>query len=217
MIRGKMTKLGFLAALATVSVATTIPATSGARAADLNTLMATCANCHGKDGASTDPSVPVIGGMSSAYAAENLAAYKSKTRPCPPIEVKSGDKKGTKTDMCEVVKDLSDADIAQIADALSKQPFVPAKQTIDPAVIAKGAPIYKQSCEKCHSQNGNLADDDSGILAGQWVSYMKAQVAEVKSGARKTDKKSKMKETFDGLDDASVDAVLSYFASQGQK
>ena len=84
MIRGKMTKLGFLAALATVSVATTIPATSGARAADLNTLMATCANCHGKDGASTDPSVPVIGGMSSAYAAENLAAYKSKTRPCPP-------------------------------------------------------------------------------------------------------------------------------------
>ena len=46
---------------------------------------------------------------------------------------------------------------------------------------------------------------------------MKAQVAEVKSGARKTDKKSKMKETLDGLDDASVDAVLSYFASQGQK
>jgi len=184
------------------------------RAADINAIMAKCANCHGKDGSSTDPNIPIIGGMSSAYLEANLAAYKSKDRPCPQTEFKAGEKKGTKTDMCEAVKDLSGADIKQVADFLAKQTFVPAAQTIDAALAAKGQAIYKQSCEKCHSDNGKAADDDAGILAGQWIAYMKAQMAEVKSGARKTDKKNKMKQVVGELDPAQNDAVLNYFASQ---
>lgn len=200
--------------LAAAGVVACLALGTGAQAADVGAIMATCANCHGKDGSSTDPNIPVIGGMSSAYIEENLDAYKSKALPCPPTEFKAGDKKGTKTTMCEVVKDLGDADIKQIADYLSKQKFVPATQTVDAGLVAKGQAIYKQSCEKCHSQNGSLADDDSGILAGQWIPYMKAQIAEVKSGARKTDKKNKMKEVIDALDDAGIDAVLNFFASQ---
>jgi len=184
------------------------------RAADINAIMAKCANCHGKDGSSTDPNIPVIGGMSAAYIEANLAAYKSKERPCPKTEIKSGEKKGTKTDMCEAVKDLGSADIKEVADFLAKQKFIPAAQTIDAALAAKGQSIYKQSCEKCHSEGGKAVDDDAGILAGQWIAYMKQQMAEVKSGARKTDKKNKMQKVAEELDPAQTDAVLNYFASQ---
>lgn len=183
-------------------------------AVDIEAVMAKCADCHGKDGASTDPNVPIIGGMSAAYIEATLAAYKAKERPCPQTEIKAGAKKGTKTTMCEAVKDLSAPDLKQVADFLAKQKFVPAAQTVNATLAAKGQAVYKQSCEKCHSESGKAPDDDAGILAGQWMTYMKEQMDEVKSGARKTDKKEKMKKVLQELDAAQLDAVLNYFASQ---
>jgi len=187
---------------------------SGSWAVDIDSVMAKCADCHGKNGASTDPDVPIIGGMSSAYIDADLAAYKAKERPCPQTEFKAGVKKGTKTTMCEAVKDLSAADIKQVADFLAKQKFTPAAQAVNAALATKGQAVYKQSCEKCHSENGKAPDDDAGILAGQWIPYMKAQLAEFKSGARKGDAKNKMKKALEELDAVENDAVLNYFASQ---
>ena len=40
--------------------------TAKAWAADVNKVVETCANCHGKGGASTEPEVPIIGGYSAA-------------------------------------------------------------------------------------------------------------------------------------------------------
>lgn len=187
---------------------------NSSKAVDVDAVMAKCADCHGKNGASTDRDEPVIGGMSAAYLEETLNAYKAKERPCPETEFKAGPKKGSKTTMCEAVQDLAAADIKRIAEFLAKQKFAPAVQAVDAALAAKGAVIHEQSCEKCHSANGTAADDDAGILGGQWIPYLKEQIADFKSGARKGDDKNKMRKVLQDLDAKETDAVLNFYASQ---
>ena len=68
------------------------------------------------------------------------------------------------------------------------------------------------SCEKCHSKGGAAADDDAGILAGQWTPYLKAQLADMLGGKRVPPEK--MKPKIDALKPADVDALLGYYASQ---
>jgi cytochrome subunit of sulfide dehydrogenase len=193
---GNIHALGLLAAAAFLCLA---PA-PGARAADFNTVIANCtkADCHNKDGASAKPDTPIIGGMSAIYLAEQVAACKKKQRKCP-------------DGMFDVVKDLGDADIKQVTDYLAKQKFVRASQAADAALAAKGQQIHHQNCERCHSNNGSLADDDAGILAGQWTPYLKEQLAAVGSDTRKVD--PKMKAVVDQLEAASIDALLNFYAS----
>jgi sulfide dehydrogenase cytochrome subunit len=50
--------------------------------ADANKLAENCAGCHGKDGASTESDVPIIGGVSAQFMSDSLAAYKKKELPC---------------------------------------------------------------------------------------------------------------------------------------
>ncbi len=202
-----LARLGLMTAAAILCLA---PA-PGAGAADGNALMAVCAGCHGKDGASTDPSVPINAGMSATYLADQLSAFKNKQRPCPVTEMKAGDKKGTKTDMCAIAGALDDADTKQLAGYLAKQKFVRASQAADAALATKGQQIHQQNCEKCHSNNGSAPEDDAGILAGQWTPYLKEQLADFRSGARKAD--PKMKPVVDRLDAASIDALVNFYAS----
>ncbi|MBI5783004.1 MAG: c-type cytochrome [Gammaproteobacteria bacterium] len=186
------------------------PAT-GAWAADVNKLVENCANCHGKDGVSTESDVPIIAGYSAPYLSDSLAAYKKKERPCPETKYRSGDKKGQKTDMCHVAKDLSDADIKQMAQHFSGVKFVRAQQKFDPALAQKGKEIHERSCEKCHSEGGGLASDDSGILAGQWMPYLDEAFKEYSSGKRPMPKK--MKPKMEKLEKADFDALVNYYGS----
>ena len=59
----------------------------------------TCAGCHGKDGASTESDVPIIGGYSAKYLADSLTNYKNKARPCPEVKYNAGELKGQTADM----------------------------------------------------------------------------------------------------------------------
>ncbi len=184
---------------------------NGVWAADVGKLVETCASCHGKGGASTESDVPIIGGYSEEFLVNNLKAYKDKERNCPETEYKSGSKKGTKTDMCKMVKDLSGNDIKQLAEYFAKKKFVRAKQKFDPALAAKGKDIHEMNCEKCHSEGGTVAKDDAGMPAGQWIPYLKQAFDEFKTGKRPIAKKMKVK--MDDLSKDDVDALINYYAS----
>lgn len=172
----------------------------------------TCAGCHGTDGTSKDSKLPVIGGMSAEYIKGTLEGYKSGDRKaCPSFTVSSGSKKGTKTDMCQVAKGLSDADIKEAADHYASKPFVRVKQTTDAALAKKGKEIFEQSCEKCHSEGGSVKSDDTSILSGQWMSYIKDQIADFQ--ADKRTKPEKMIPKIKKLEPADVDAVVQYLGS----
>ena len=51
---------------------------TGSAWADVGTLLENCAACHGKDGASTESDVPIIGGYSAKYLGDSLTNYLSR-------------------------------------------------------------------------------------------------------------------------------------------
>jgi cytochrome subunit of sulfide dehydrogenase len=179
--------------------------------ADAGALLENCADCHGKDGASAESDVPIIGGYSAKYLTDSLTNYRNKARPCPEVKYRAGAQKGQSTDMCSIAGKLSDADIAAIAGDLSKKPFVRAKQTADAAKAERGKRIHDAQCVKCHEDGGSSPDDDAGILAGQWMPYVRHTFEEFSSGQRPMPKK--MKPKFDPLTPDDVDALVNYFGS----
>jgi sulfide dehydrogenase cytochrome subunit len=182
-----------------------------AGAADAAKLAENCAGCHGKDGVSRESHVPIIAGYSAQFLSDTLTAYQSKVRPCPATKYSEGDKKGKESDMCRVAKDLSDADIAQVSSYFAGKKFVPAQQSFDAALAKKGAQIHERSCEKCHSENGSQASDDAGILAGQWMPYLRDQFADFTGGKRPMEKK--MKPKIEKLGPADFDALVNFYGS----
>jgi cytochrome subunit of sulfide dehydrogenase len=184
---------------------------AGVQAADVNKLLETCAECHGKDGASHESDVPVIGGVSASYLHDSLVSYQNKERPCPETKYRDGPKKGQKTDMCKVAKELSEGDIKEVAKFLSGKKFARADQKFDAALAAKGKEYHADHCEKCHTEGGSVAEDDAGILAGQWMPYLKETFKEYESGKRPMPKK--MKPKFEKLDKAKMEALINYYGS----
>ena len=171
-----------------------------------------CADCHGKDGASTESDVPSIGGLSEQYILDSMEAYRDKKRPCPESKYRAGDTKRPPTDMCQVASKLGAEGAAAEAKEYAAKPFVKAKQKFDAAKATMGKKLHDQACEKCHSEGGTLADDDAGILAGQWLPYLKASFGEFASGARPMPEK--MKPKFEPLKAEEREALLHYYASQ---
>jgi cytochrome c553 len=90
-----------VAALLLTGVA--LPASAqDAKALQVKSLAATCANCHGTQGRAVEgAAVPGLAGMPAAYLAEQLKAFKAGTRPA--------------TVMHQLAKGYSDAQVDQIA------------------------------------------------------------------------------------------------------
>lgn len=181
-------------------------------AADVAKLADACAECHGKNGASTEPEVPIIGGLSEGYIVENMKAYRNEKRACPEVKYPAGAKKGQATDMCKIAKEVNEEDTKAVAQHFAAQKFVPAKQPFDAAKAKKGEKLHELHCDKCHSEGGKVSDEDSGILAGQWKPYLEHTFKEFQDGKRAMPKK--MKPKMDKLKAADVEALIEYYASQ---
>jgi len=168
-------------------------------AAPTATMLAdTCAGCHGTDGNSVGPATPTIAGMSAAYFNDTMEAYQS------------GDRKSTI--MGRIAKGYTKDEIKLMGDHFAALEFAPTNQKLDAEKVQAGANLYPKNCDKCHDESGALADDDAGILAGQWLPYLTYSMQDFKSGAREMPKK--MRKKVEALDDFDIDALMHYFASQ---
>jgi len=161
-------------------------------------LADTCAGCHGTDGASSGPATPSIAGLSETYFVDTMKAFKSGERHS--------------TVMGRIAKGYSDEEIQLMAGYFATQPVAKTGQKLDPAKVTQGAELYAHNCGKCHSDNGGLADDDAGILASQWLPYLRYSLEDMKAGTREMPKR--MKNKVESLSDDELDALLQYFASQ---
>jgi cytochrome subunit of sulfide dehydrogenase len=84
------------------------PIPGDATALRVRALAATCANCHGTNGAAVpNANVPGLAGMPASYLIEQLKAFKSGARPA--------------TVMHQLAKGYSDAQIEQIAAYFAAQ------------------------------------------------------------------------------------------------
>jgi cytochrome subunit of sulfide dehydrogenase len=178
----------------------------------LSPYITMCADCHGEKGISTEPDMPSIAGASAAFIADALFAYREGVRIAIESSYRHGDTSRPATDMQKIAKDLNEQQIKEIADYFSKQPFKAAKQAFNPELAAVGEKIHTFKCAKCHEEGGSLADDDAGILAGQWTPYLQQAFTLYLSGERVMIDKMKVK--MDQLDEQQVEALLHFYASQ---
>lgn len=194
------------------AVAITLLAASVATSADISAVIENCDGCHGENGVSQWDDVPTIAGIDAFTHSDALFVYRDEERACAESKYRRGDTGRAPTTMCAVAAEMSDDDIEAVAEHYAALPFVPAVQKFDAALAAKGAAIHKDACDRCHSKGGSDADDEAGILAGQWIGYMRTAFAQYAAGERPQDKK--MQEKMDPLSDADVEALLHYYASQ---
>ena len=185
---------------------------SVATAADLGAMADNCNSCHGENGVSQWNDMPTIAGIDAFTQSDALFAYRDEERACAESKYRRGDTGRAPTTMCAVAADLSDDDIDALADHYAGLPFVAAVQKFDAALAEKGAAVHKESCDRCHSNGGSSAEDEAGILAGQWAGYLRTAFAQYAAGERPQDKK--MKEKMDPLSAAEVEALVHYYASQ---
>ena len=164
-------------------------------------LANTCAGCHGTNGASVGPASPTISGISEDYFIETMQGFANGEIPG--------------TIMGRIAKGYTEGEIEQMAKFYAGKPFVAAMQEADDAKVAKGAKLHDKYCEKCHAEGGTSAEDDSGVLKGQWRPYIEWTMADYLAGDRTPTKKMKKKitELTEDHGDDGWDALFNYYAS----
>jgi sulfide dehydrogenase cytochrome subunit len=170
--------------------------------ASTSMIVDTCVACHGPKGASHGPSIPSLSGMSETYIVEMMQGYASGEVPS--------------TIMGRLAKGYNEKEIEQMGQYFAAQEYVAAAQNSDSAKAAQGAKIHEKFCEKCHSESGTVADDDSGFLKGQWKPYLAAQMMDYSNKDRTATKKmmKKLKKMLDKHGDEGVSALLEYYSSK---
>lgn len=206
MIRNKTLTMSYLVGPVFALVAGPI-----ALAAEVEALAEDCNGCHGKDGVSAEPTIPIIAGYSAPYITDSLLNYKDEARPCTEATYSGGPNKDKASDMCKAVAGLSEGDMEALGSYYAEKTFVPAKQEFDAAKAKLGEEIHS-NCDKCHEDGGSVQEDDAGLLSGQWTPYLKRTFDQFISGERSQPKK--MKKKLDKLSPDDIDALLHYYASK---
>ena len=181
-------------------------------AGDLESIVADCNGCHGDDGVSQWTDVPTIAGVPEFVHSDALYLFRDEARPCSESQYKQGDTSKAATTMCAVTADLSDEQIDEIAAYYAGLPFVAAKQDFDAALAEAGKAVHEAQCDRCHSEGGSNPEDEAGILAGNLMGYLEAQLAAYRAGER--EQPAKMEEKVNALSDDDVKALVNYYASQ---
>lgn len=176
---------------------------------------ASCDDCHGKNGVSTQADMPSIAGMPVISHEDQMAAYKNKERPCAKVKFVSGKHPAdAKDDMCSIAAKLSDAEITELAEHYAGLKFVAFKNPVDAAKAATGKQYHVKNCEKCHTKGGSSAEDDAGILAGQPKGYLVQAFKELRAGQRPMQEKKAPK--IKAMKDADAEALIEFYAGGGK-
>lgn len=180
-------------------------------AADVDSLMQGCNDCHGDQGVSQWTDVPTIAGLAEFVHSDALYIYRDKERPCADSAYRQGDTSRAETNMCAIAEQLSDDDIDALAAAYAELPYVPATQEFDAALAEKGKAVHDKGCDRCHSKGGTDPEDEAGMLGGQQLGYLRTTFAEYADGSRY--QPEKMEEAMSQLSADDVEALLNYYAS----
>ncbi|MEJ2258130.1 MAG: c-type cytochrome, partial [Woeseiaceae bacterium] len=143
--------------------------------------------------------------------ADALYAYQDEARPCADSKYRMGDTSRPASNMCAAVADLSEDDIDALAAAYGNRDWVKAKQEFDAAKAAAGQAVHEASCDRCHSEGGTNPDDEASMLGGQQMGYLRASLADYRSGER--DQPKKMQESLEALSADDVEALVHYYGS----
>lgn len=164
-------------------------------------LSNTCAGCHGTDGSSVGQAMPTISGMSVEYFVDSMLQYLNGERPA--------------TVMDRIAKGYSDEEVELMAVWFSEKPFVRMTQAHDAEKADRGKELHGQYCENCHTAGGRMADG-IGVLAGQWIPYLRYSIKDFMSGERYMPGKMKrgLNKIMKEEGDDGIEALVQYYGSQ---
>ena len=178
---------------------------------DFEELVQSCEYCHGKDGNSTVPDVPIIAGFSYDGFLNTIEVFREDDR----IALRFHKPGEPETVMNEIAKGLSDDDVKNLAEYFSNREFKPAQQNVNTELAQRGKIIHKKSCDKCHANNGAEPVEDAAILAGQWTPYLRRQFDNFLSGKRIVPRT--MLRRIKKLSEEDIEGLLNFYASEGMK
>ncbi|VBB68897.1 Cytochrome c4 [invertebrate metagenome] len=160
-----------------------------------------CAGCHGTNGVSTGPAIPTIAGIDADYFVAAMQGYKKD--------------EWASTVMGRLAKNYSDSQITAMGQFFSEQKFVPAHQLVDGRKVRLGQVLHKQHCEKCHEDAG-ASSEGAGVLAGQWMPYLRATLHDYISGTRPMSKnmEAKIDAVLKEHQQAGIEALVHFYGSK---
>jgi cytochrome c553 len=185
--------------LAACALALLLATCAGAFAQSVEDKIAQCEACHGKDGRSSDPRIPHIGGQPKLAVMYQLFFYREGRRKSEEMNL--------------VAKGLTDAELTTIAEHVAKlPPPPPVADATDEARYRRGAELAaKRLCASCHNADYS-GREQMPRLAGQHGAYTVKALQEYRTGAR-VGTQAAMAEAVRGLTDADF-ADLAYFLAR---
>ncbi|KXX63451.1 c-type cytochrome [Marichromatium gracile] len=196
-IRNRLSLTAGLLALGLVSAAQAGDATP-------EMLANACAGCHGTEGNSMGPAAPSISAMDPLVFVDTMEAFKS------------GDTYSTV--MGRIAKGYDTAEFEAMAEYFHAQPYRPAPQDYDAALVDTGAQLHDRFCEKCHAEGGIplVDEEDYNILAGQWMPYLRYAMEDFRADRRELPKKmrSKLEDMLEHHGEDGLEALYAFYASQ---
>jgi len=151
-----------------------------------------CSGCHGEGGVSGSPANPSLAGQDAEYFAAAIKAYKSGAR--------------SDSTMKGIAEGLDEQSIKNLAAYYAAQtPKAPNVRV--PLTTAQRV----QRCDRCHGVAGNSTDPRTPALAAQRLDYLEQVLRAYRSGARKH---SAMGAMTEGLSDADIDGLSTYYSQQ---
>ncbi|NNC67241.1 MAG: cytochrome c4 [Gammaproteobacteria bacterium] len=187
-------------------------------------LANTCLGCHGPAGISQGPATPTISGMSELYIIGAMLAYKYDNDEDKIDEIIEADVDfedveffaRISTVMNRIAQGYTEEEIKILAKHFAELPFESAQQSVNADQAKTGAKLHETHCEKCHEEGGSSAEDDAGVLAGQWVPYLEYTMADFASGDRDMPKKMKkqMEEAHTANGDDAMRDLIQFYANK---
>ena len=187
---------------------TTMLASGLAVSKDFVELVKYCESCHGENGISTTPDIPIIAGFSYEGFLNTMDVFRENDRIAMEYH-KPGE---PETVMNEIAQSLSDEETDELAKYFSNLDFKPAQQDADKELASRGAVIHNRFCEKCHTENGKFPVEDAAILAGQWTPYLRRQFENILTGKRLVPRS--MLRRVKKLSAEDIEALLNFYALQ---
>jgi cytochrome c553 len=172
-----------------------------ARAADregLGKKAAPCAECHGPQGISTDPTVPSLAGQPKQFITTQLVMFRDGNRKDPR--------------MSPMAAGLSNADIDDFGTYFAAQTPKPATPLADTDKVAESRRLAEQyNCVQCHGPELR-GQQHLPRLAGQQASYLATQLRGFKAGTR-FDMDGVMTSAVQALPEKDIETLAQYLAT----
>lgn len=158
-----------------------------------------CIGCHGSNGVSAVAGVPSLAGQQDNFLEWQLVFFRSGRRNNPV--------------MTPLSQSLSDDDVKNIGAYFSSlsPPQPPAAET--DALLTQGADIAQQHhCASCHTDSF-VGKQGAARIADQREDYLRAALADYRSGARPSTGVAAMNEAASGLSDSDITALAHFLAT----